>query len=197
LPRIRNGLVLSAPNSIVAHYVNFETLSCEATKSKFRNNFDAVQWYSVDFRYSLDNYFYTNRIGDDLYNFTSTFPAKSPLVRNNSIFNCCTLKNGTIINCQSFLAYIVDKPEKNFTTVSLTTLTSTSANLKQKTTPSFQSITSMLLYAKNTTNFLRIKSTNSFFYLFKTNPNNASSFNKNFDMNDSKLSVGGIIESTC
>jgi hypothetical protein len=112
LPRIRNGLVLSGPNSIVAHYVNLETVSCEAIKRADEpgGGFDSIQWFTVDFRYKLDTYFSVNKIEDTLLNYTITFPLRSALVRNNSIYNCCTFKNGSMINCQAFLAFIIDPP---------------------------------------------------------------------------------------
>ena len=107
LPRIRSGLVLSGPNSIVAHYINIETVSCEATKSVNDDSFDSIHWFTVDFRHKLDTFFAINKIEDNLLNYTITFPVQSTLVRNNSIYSCCTFKNGTMVNCQAFLAFII------------------------------------------------------------------------------------------
>lgn len=112
--------------------MNVETISCEATKDRNDNNvFDSLAWFTADSTFALTpepNKRYELAIINDLYvNYTSLFPLDSSLLRNNSVYKCCTLFDGKIRSCQRFLAYIYAP--------STTTLTTTTPPPTTTTTP--------------------------------------------------------------
>lgn len=129
LPRIRYGLTLSSVNSTVAHFVNLQTISCEAIKPKWSNDFDSIEWYTADSTFSLsERHYELVHLSDMIDNYTSTFPIKTNLLRNNSIYKCCTLLNDKIVSCQRFLAYIYLPPATTTTTTVSTTTTTRQFN---------------------------------------------------------------------
>ena len=111
MPRIRNGLSLSSANATLTHYINLETISCEAIKKETDKTFDSLDWFLIDSQQSLSSDKYKlQRINKTILNYTSVFPATSGLVNNNTYYRCCTLLNNTIKNCQQFLAVIHNNP---------------------------------------------------------------------------------------
>lgn len=120
-PRIRNGLVLTSLDSTVTHLVNVETISCEATKDRSESKFDSLAWFTADSTFVLtpepSKRYELAFINDQYVNYTSLFPLDSSLLRNNSVYKCCTLFDGKIQSCQRFLAYIYAPPPTTTTTL--------------------------------------------------------------------------------
>ncbi len=111
MPRIRNGLSLSSANATLTHYINLETISCEAIKKETDTTFDSLDWFLIDSQTSLSKDKHKlQRINEKILNYTSVFPATSGLVNNNTYYRCCTLLNNTIKHCQQFLAIIHNNP---------------------------------------------------------------------------------------
>ena len=127
MPRIRNGLILGSLNATLTHYVNLETISCEAivhTSSDEAGGeggggdadapIDSLQWfagsydstplltYSVDAAQSVQR----KQIDARTLNLSIEFPAASRFVHNNTNYKCCTMRASQIQHCQQFIAVI-------------------------------------------------------------------------------------------
>lgn len=70
---------------------------------------------------------HSSQIAKLLFNYTSLFPYQSPLIKNNSIYKCCTILNGVIQQCQQFLAFL--DPQNDQTTSTATNLQFSSKKL--------------------------------------------------------------------
>jgi hypothetical protein len=101
-------------------------VSCEVIKRKDSTAFDALEWFTVDSSFTLSNkQFKVNSIGDYFLNYTSVFPIWTNLLRNNTVYKCCTLLNNQIVQCQRFLAFIYTPPSTTTTTTTTTTSSTT------------------------------------------------------------------------
>lgn len=145
-PRIRNGLMLTPLEATVTHLVNVEQISCEATKDRGESMFDSLAWFTADSTFALTaephKRYEIVYINDQFVNYTSRFPLESSLLRNNSIYKCCTLFDGKIRSCQRFLAYIYSPPTTTTTTPPTTTTKSAETtaiwNKESKDRPNFK-----------------------------------------------------------
>jgi hypothetical protein len=121
---------------VVEHNINSESLSCEAIKyTNQLNKFNALQWLTSDMNQTIGFNTHSSQISKYLFNYTSLFPYQSPLIKNNSIYKCCTILNGVIQQCQQFLANIkINSTQKNdinkiyFTNFQTTKVTKTSTS---------------------------------------------------------------------
>ena len=122
IPRIRSGLVLDTFGATVLHYPNLETISCEAVReisaltSSSANStqnplvnpmeFNALQWFNADRSQIVSFQFSTIQMSANLVNYTSLFPFNSSSYEDNATYQCCTVLDGEIVNCQALAAQI-------------------------------------------------------------------------------------------
>ena len=127
--------MLDSLGALVIHYVNLERVSCEAVreintflpysslssvnKTSLNNKlflpkpekFNAIQWYNADRTELLSVQFSTIQLNGNLINYTSLFPYETQngtanLIKENNNYQCCTVLNGDIVNCQTFIAQL-------------------------------------------------------------------------------------------
>jgi hypothetical protein len=81
--------------------------------------FNALQWYNADRTQLLSVKFSTIQLNANLINYTSLFPYEelNSNINNelsnkeeNKNYQCCTVLNGDIVNCQTFLAQTYNPP---------------------------------------------------------------------------------------
>ena len=106
MPRLRSGFELDNIGATVTHFLSSEAISCEAVLNTefLAPVFDSIGWFTSDLVY-LGFPFNKLPIANSLSNFTTTFDARSPFVKENKIYKCCTMLKSDIIDCQQFLAY--------------------------------------------------------------------------------------------
>ena len=87
-----------------------ETLSNSVLDLPKPAKFNAIQWYNGDRTQLLSVKFSTIQLSSNLINYTSLFPYENQnetsLIKENSNYQCCTVLNGDIVNCQTFLAQV-------------------------------------------------------------------------------------------
>ncbi len=102
-------MLLGSLNATLTHYVNVETIGCEAIVSDdSATPFDSLQWFdSYDSTpLPLLEPMQRSRVDARTLNYSIEFPANSRLVRNNTNYKCCTLLAARIQHCQQFIAII-------------------------------------------------------------------------------------------
>ena len=121
----------------VINYVNLETVSCEAVReldhqTSLSTNqttppipvkFNSLQWFNADRTQVLSFQFSTIQLNANLINYTSLFPYNSSTTQENDNYQCCTVLDGEIVNCQTFLAQIYREPTTTATTTKILSTT--------------------------------------------------------------------------